>query len=421
MNILLINPFQYFSINKHLHRHYPVPALTLPYLASLIPSGHNISIIDEAKESINYDQPADLVCITTQTVNASRAYAIAAKFRQQGSKVVLGGPHASAVPDEAHEHCDAVAIGNAETMIESIIADTENNQLKPQYHNSIPATIPAHAKGYVNGSWQTSILASRGCELNCSFCSMQNIFGDFYLQRQASEVLEDVAKTTSDFVTFVDDNFYGASRQAHDYYNQIISAVGAKGISWLAQVRLPILTDDVLSRFRDNNCSGVFIGFESINPNNSKDVGKKVDVDYFLNQIRRIHDKGLGVVGSFIFGFDEDTPETLQSTVDFCIESKMELTAFSVLTPYPGTKVYQDLDREGRIISRNWDDYDSDKVVFQPKNFTPKQLESDMLKAAKRFYSLKSIYSRMKFGMNYDPLKLYLTPNLLRKYSLMTM
>jgi len=421
VNILFVNPFQYFSINKHLHRRYPVPGLTLPYLASLIPPSHNISIVDEAREPIDYDQPADLVCITTQTVNASRAYNIAGKFRQRGRKVVLGGPHASALPDEAAAHCDSVAIGNAETIMEQIIADAQNSSLKAQYHNSIPAKIPSHARGYVNGSWQTSILASRGCELNCSFCSMQNIFGDFYLQRSADEVLADIAKSTAQYITFVDDNFYGASQQAHDYYNQIIKAVAEKGISWLAQVRLPILTDEVLSRFRDHNCAGVFIGFESINPKNVQDVGKKVDADYFLKQIQRIHAKGLGVVGSFIFGFDEDTPETIQATADFCIESRMELTAFSVLTPYPGTKVYADLNKEGRIISTNWDDYDSDKVVFQPKNFTPQQLESEMFKAAKRFYSMRSIYSRMKFGMNYDQLKLYLMPNLLRKYSLMAM
>ncbi|PLX78141.1 MAG: hypothetical protein C0615_04080 [Desulfuromonas sp.] len=421
MNILLVNPFQYFSINKHLHRRYPVPGLTLPYIASLIPAGHSISIIDEARENVNYDHPADLICITTQTVNAHRAYTIADRFRKRGKMVVLGGPHASAMPDEAQQHCDAVAVGNAETIMAQIVNDAEHRQLRSRYHNSIPEQIPTRARGYVNGSWQTSILASRGCELNCSFCSMQNIFGDFYLQRNIAEVLRDIEKTKTDYITFVDDNFYGASKKANAYYDQIIQKVAARGISWLAQVRLPILTDNVLSKFRDNNCAGVFIGFESINPKNVNDVGKKLDADYFINQIQRIHDKGLGVVGSFIFGFDEDTPETIERTVDFCIESRMELTAFSVLTPYPGTKVYSDFEREGRILSRDWRRYDSDQVVFQPNHFTPQQLETSMLKAAKKFYSVKSILSRMKRGMNYDPVKLYLVPNLLRKYSLMTM
>ncbi len=421
MNILLINPFRYFSINRHLHRRYPVPGITLPYLASLIPPGHEITIVDEAREAIDYDRPADLVCITTQTVNAARAYAIADRFRQRGSRVVLGGPHASALPDEAGAHCDAVAVGNAETIIARIVADAESGQLRRRYHNTVPTEIPEHARGYVNGSWQTSILASRGCELNCSFCSMQNIFGDFYLQRKAEQVIDDIGKAMADTITFVDDNFYGASARSHRYYNRIIDAVAARGISWLAQVRLPILTDDVLARFRDSNCAGVFIGFESINPDNTRDVGKKVDSDYFLEQIGRIHDHGLGVVGSFIFGFDEDTPETIERTVDFCIDSRMELTAFSVLTPYPGTRVYREMAEQGRILSTDWDDYDSDTVVFRPKNFTPRQLEREMLRAAKKFYSLGSIYKRMKSGMNYDLMKLYVMPNLLRKYSLMTM
>jgi len=178
------------------------------------------------------------------------------------------------------------------------------------------------------------------------------------------------------------------------------------------------LTDEVLDKFSRSGCAGFLIGFESINPDNSTDVGKKVDVEYFRNEIARIHSKGLGVVGSFIFGFDEDTPETIEKTVDFCIESRMELAAFSVLTPYPGTKVYNDLAQENRILTRNWDLYDSDRVVYQPKHFRPEQLERHLALATKRFYTSGSIYKRMKFGMNYNTMKLYLLPNLLRKMAM---
>ncbi len=418
MNILFINPFQYLSINKFMHRVFPVANITPAYLASLIPAEHSVQIIDEAKEKIDYSIPADLVCISTITVNAKRAYAIAEKFRKQGKKVILGGSHVSAVPEEAKQYCDAIAIGNAETMMEQIIADTENNNLQPFYHNRIPDSIPQKATGTARSRWQTSILASRGCELNCSFCSSQNVFGKFYLQRKLDSVLRDIENLETKYINFLDDNFYGASATANEYYDQILAALERKRISWLAQVRLPVLTDTVLDKFKASGCAGVLIGFESINSDNSSSVGKKVDVDYFYKEIERIHRKGLGVVGSFIFGFDEDTPETLEKTVDFCISSGMELAAFSVLTPYPGTKSFNDLQSEGRILTTDWNLYDSDKVVFQPKNFTPEQLEAALVRATKRFYSATSIIKRMKFGMNYNTIKLYLLPNLLRKYAM---
>jgi len=398
-----------------MHRIFPVANLTPAYIASLIPEEHTVSIIDEAKQKIDYDTPADLICISTITVNAKRAYAVADRFRSRGKKVILGGSHASALPEEAKQHCDAVAIGNAETMIDRIIKDAENNRLQPYYHNKIPETIPAKVTGTVRTRWQTSILASRGCELRCSFCSSQNVFGKFYLQRHLDPVLRDIDNLKTRYVNFLDDNFYGASPQANAFYDRILDALSRKDISWLAQVRLQVLTDEVLEKFRQSGCAGFLIGFESIHSGNSRDVGKRVDAEYFRQQIARIHDKGLGVVGSFIFGFDEDTPETIDQTIEFCIQSRMELAAFSVLTPYPGTKCYDDLAKEGRILTRNWDLYDSDRVVFQPKNFTPEELETHLIQATKRFYTANSIYKRLKFGMNYNTIKLYLLPNLLRK------
>ena len=402
-----------------MHRVFPVANITPAYLASLIPPGHSVRIADEAKETIDYNIPADLVCISTITVNANRAYAIADKFRQLGKSVVIGGSHASAVPEEAKQHCDAVAIGNAETVMDHIIADAQKNNLQPYYHNKIPDSIPTGSTGSVSSRWQTSILASRGCELNCSFCSSQNIFGKFYLQRSLDAVLQDIDRTETQYINFLDDNFYGASQSANEYYDKILEAMARKGIAWFAQVRLPVLTDIVLEKFKKSNCIGFLVGFESINPENGADVGKKVGVNYFRKEIERIHRKGLGVFGSFIFGFDEDRPETLEETVDFCIESQMDLAAFSVLTPYPGTTVFNDLQEQGRILTTNWDQYDTDKVVFQPTHFTPAQLEAHLIKATKRFYSAKSIYKRMKFGMNYNTMKFYLLPNILRKVAMM--
>ena len=422
MRILLINPFKYFGINKSLHRRYPVPAVTLPYLSSLIPDGHQVDILDEAVDVIDYGTPADLVGITTLTVNAHRAYEIAREFRQRGAKVVMGGPHVSAVPEEAIRYCDALAIGNAEATLPQIVRDAESGTLQQFYLNTQPRAIPSRIIGSVESGWQTSILASRGCELSCDFCSMQNIFGKFYLQRDARSTIEDVLQAKSRMLSFVDDNFYGASTASQAYYDRILDAINQNDKQWVAQVRLPILRNErVLKKFRDSNCAGLFIGFESINKDNSRAIKKKVDKELYTRQIDKIHAYGIGVIGSFIFGFDSDTPQTIEETVDFCIDTGMEMTAFSILTPYPGTKVYKDLKDQGRLLSEDWRLYDSDRALFQPINFSPEELEHQVLMAAKRFYSTSSIVKRMKFGMNYNPFKLYLLPNLLRKFSLLSM
>lgn len=421
MNILMVNPFQLISLNRYMHRAFPVANITPHYLASLVPPGHNVGVIDQARQKVDFDSPADLVFVTALTVTSSKAYAIADEFRRRGARVVLGGPHASAVPEEAKLHCDAVAIGSAETIMAQIIADADRGELKSFYHNSQPDSLPENINGRSATSWQTSILASRGCELQCSFCSAQNIFGKFYLQRPIEKVLADIEATETNYVNFLDDNFYGASPNAHDYYDQILEAVRRKNISWLAQVRLPVLTDEVLSKFRDSGCAGFLIGFESINQVNTKSVGKKVDPEIFLREIERIHAKKLGVVGSFIFGFDGDTPETIDSTVDFCIEAKMELTSYSILTPFPGTQVYRDLDSQDRILSRDWSRYNCDEAVFQPKHFTPSQLELHKWRAVKRFYKCSSIFKRMQFGMNYSTMRMFVLPNVVRKMAAMQM
>ncbi len=269
MKILLINPFRYFSINRHLHRRYPLPAVTLPYLASFIPDRHQVEIIDEALGAIDFDTPADVVGITTLSVNAHRAYEIAAEFRKRGRRVIMGGPHVSAVPDEAKAHCDTVAIGNGEGTFPTIIADLEQGILKDFYHNTQPSVIPENINATAGSSWQTSVLASRGCELSCDFCSMQHIFGNFYLQRDAPSTIKDIREVKTQIISFVDDNFYGASSSSQSFYDKVLDEIAASGKQWMAQVRLPILRNKrTLEKFRDSNCIGLFVGFESINPAN---------------------------------------------------------------------------------------------------------------------------------------------------------
>ncbi len=416
MRITLIHPFQFFGLDRFAYRFLPLNGITLTYLARLIPPGHDVRLLYEAREAINYAAPTDVVAITTLTVMANKVYRIADRFRKKGVKVILGGPHASAVPEEAKNHADAVAIGNAETTLPDIINDLEKGSLQPFYHNFVPTQLPALNNIAAPNRWCTSIMASRGCEMNCEFCSSRSIFGSFYLQRQYSEVEQELRKVSSPNIFFVDDNFYGASRKTRAYYTKILKTVAKTGKKWHAQCRLPIVQDEAtMDFFARTNCNALLIGFESLNPENNHQVAKQtVSRKHYLSVVKRLHDHGIGVVGSFIFGFDNDTKETIAETLNFCIESKLELALFSVLTPFPGTPLHERLDRERRILNRNWDDYTLAKCVFRPRHFSPEELENRVVTAEKEFYSLRSIVKRSQFGMKYRYLEKYLPVNLLR-------
>ncbi len=416
MKITFIHPFHYFGLNRFAHRLMPLHGVTLAYLERLVPPEHDVRLVYEARESINYTRPSDLVAITTLTVTAKRAYRIADRFRKKGITVVLGGPHASARPAEAKQHADAVAIGNGETTLPQIIRDIEGKGLKPFYHNFVPDRLPPLENISAPNRWCTSLMASRGCEMNCEFCSMQSIFGKFYLQRHPGEVEREIRKITSPNLFFVDDNFFGTSRRIRTYYTEILKAVAKTGKNWYGQCRLPIVEDETtLDLFALTNCNALLIGFESLNPDNSRAVAKQaVNRDYYLSVIRKMHSRGIGVVGSFIFGFDHDTPDTIKQTLAFCIESKMELAFFTILTPFPGTALFDRLDREGRIIDRNWDNYTMDKCVFQPKHFSPEELTASLNWAEREFFSLRSIRKRSQLGMKYGYLEKFLSVNLLR-------
>ena len=375
---------------------------------------------DEALGPIDYDTPTDLVAITAMTVNVRHAYRIAEKFRDQGVKVIMGGPHVSAVPHEARQYCDAVAVGNAETLMDRIIADAEQGKLQPLYHNRLPTELPQRLRISAENRWTTSIMASRGCELNCEFCTMQNVFGKFYLHRKLVYVLDELQHVRTRNVFFVDDNFYGASSASRAYYTQIMETLAIQGTRWVAQCRLPaIKSDKTLDLFTRSGCIGLLIGFESLNPDNRSQVSKqRISRDAYASDIKRIHDHGIGVIGSFIFGFDEDTPDTIRETLDFCIDNKIEMALFTVLTPFPGTPLFRRLSEEGRIISKDWDNYTMLKSVFRPKNFTPQELEESVMEATRKFYSVPSIIRRSQFGMNYDYAFNFLTSNILRQFGI---
>lgn len=420
MKITLIHPFHYFGLNRFAHRLLPLQGITLTYLARLIPPGHDIRLVYEARGAIDYREPADLVAITTLTVTAKRAYRIADRFRQNGATVILGGPHASALPAEAKCHADAVAIGNAETTLPDMIRDLECGRLKPFYHNHVPDRLPSLGNLATPNRWCTSLLASRGCEMNCEFCSMQSIFGQFYLQRDPGEVVREIRRVRSPNIFFVDDNFYGTTRKTRCTYTSLLEAVAKTGKNWYGQCRLAVVQDEkTVALFARTNCNALLIGFESLNPGNNRLIAKQaVNRQSYLAAIENLHAHGIGVVGCFIFGFDQDTPETIDETLAFCIESKMELAMFTVLTPFPGTALYERLDREGRILSRNWDAYTMDRCVFQPRHFSPEELTAQVNRAERDFFSLRSIYRRSQFKMRYNYLEKYLAVNVLRNIGL---
>lgn len=383
------------------------PPLNLAIVASLTPEDVEVSIIDENLTSINDKMEADLVGITAMTALAPRAYQIAEFFRARGSKVVMGGIHASAKPEEAAQHVDAVAVGEAEATWPQIVEDFRKGRLQRIYKaEQRPSLLGLqvarrnllHASRYlVPGTLQTT----RGCPFACTFCSVTTFFGRSYRFRPVAEVVREVAMLPSKLVAFVDDNIIGNIR----YAKELFRALTPLKIKWFSQGSLNLARDpELMDLAAASGCIGMFIGFESLSESNLKEMRKKQnDAETYAADIDRLHRHGLAIEGAFVFGLDGDDEDVFERTVSFARESKLEAAQFGILTPFPGTPLYDQLERENRITKRDWSLYDVAHVVFQPKRMSPQTLQEGNNWAWKEFYSVKSIYDRLGIFRPYSP------------------
>jgi radical SAM superfamily enzyme YgiQ (UPF0313 family) len=387
---------------------YRLPPVGLMKVAALTPSDWQPTIADEKIESLDLAQEADLVGITAMTPTAKRAYQIADHFRRRGIKVVMGGMHVSNLPDEALQHCDGVVIGEAEHLWPRVLADAAANSLQRTYTHDggYPELVnqprldwePMRPKDYLSVHF---VETTRGCPHDCEFCSVTSRFGGRFRTRPLDEVEAELRAlrsfegllTLKRCVFFLDDNI--VSNRA--YAKELFSRIADLDLNWFGQASVNLVRDpEILRLARKSGCTGVFIGFETLCDECLASVGKKFNrpADY-LDVVQKIHDHGIGIDGSFVFGFDEDTEAAFDRTLDFVMRAKLEIAYFSILTPYPGTRLHARLAAENRLLTHDWDYYDANHVVFRPRLLTPEKLLDGYQYVLKEFYSLSSIFRRL--------------------------
>jgi len=393
----------------------PCPHLGLAMVAALTPPEVEVSLTDENVAVIDFQKETDLVGITVLTITAKRAYEIADTFRAMGVKVILGGSHPSALPKEAIQHADAVVIGEAEGIWANVIEDFKANKLQSIYSqreqpNLLNLPIP-RLDLFTDGAYyfQNTISTTRGCPYACSFCSVSSFFGRSYRCRPVEEILKEIETLNhKKLICFVDDNIVGNPKFAKDLFRALIPYK----LKWIAQASVTIVRDDELLKLATaSGCMTLLIGFETLSPANLSSVGKSVNaVNEYETVIRKIHSHGIGVHGFFVLGFDEDNEDVFERTVRFAQKMRLESAQFAWLVPYPGTVLCESLDKAGRIITKDWSQYES-SIVFETKLMSREILQKGRDWAWREFYSLPSIWRRLgvirRYSVSFWVLNLY--------------
>jgi len=376
------------------------PPLSLLTIAGLTPEDRYKMIVrDEHVEPVEVDEDVDLVAMTVYVSSAHRAYEVADQYRRRGAKVVLGGIHPTTMPAEAAQHADAVCIGPAEPVWADILRDFERGALKKFYRAAClgsAALVPRARRDLMNQNAYLvtqTMVTSRGCPHACDFCYKSSFWGkSYYESRELDRIEDELASFPNKFVFFLDDNFLAGRRRAREIFRMLRGS----GMAWQASASLDVARDAAfLDEAYEAGCRSLFVGFESLSPQNMRQANKPVNVvtDY-AEAVHRFHDAGIMLNASFVFGFDCDSPDVFDRTLDFAITSKIETATFHVLTPFPGTRFFEQMAADGRLLHRDWRLYDTRHAVFRPRAMTRDQLETGYWRSYKEFYTYGSILRR---------------------------
>jgi radical SAM superfamily enzyme YgiQ (UPF0313 family) len=376
------------------------PIITLPHVATITPREHDVKIVNENYSDIDFNEDVDLVGITCYTMTAPRVYKIADEFRSRGKKVVLGGYHPTAMPDEAIQHADSIVKGEAEASWPKLLKDVENGSLKPFYEqdpNFDMAEIqPIRRDLILHNPLLGAVQSTRGCSNRCEFCAISSFCKHGIKQRPIKNVVEEIQQMPNKLFIFHDPHLTAIPQYAKELFKEMIKQKVNK--SWLANGTTNVLgkvDEEFLRLARKAGCLEWFIGFESVSQKALNSIKKTHNkVENFKRLIKKLHKHGMAVQAGIIFGFDEDTPDIFDLTLEKMYEFELDIVEVNILTPYPGTPLFDRLDKEGRIISRDWSRYNQVDVVFKPKNMTEKELFEGARKVAMEFYSISNIIGR---------------------------
>ena len=411
MKILLISPSAYPELKAP--GGLMIPQLALHILEGLTPSRHEVKIIEEETASIPLDEPCDLVGISCMTSNAPRGYELAGEYRKRGKKVVIGGIHPTILPDEAAVHADSVVVGEAEGVWERILEDFENNSLKPRYHEPAVSLDRYIAMKYRKDSKRRMfnaipIMTTRGCPYECDFCCVSSIYGKKIRHVPIVNVVRDIEEADGNFHIFLDDNIIGDPRYAKDLFK----AIKPLKIKWAGQASISFVHDAELMKLAaESGCVALFFGLESVSTVQLKKMRKSIkEIERMGEAVKRIKDTGIHFHASFVFGFDDDDASIFPDTLEFLEKHSIGSASCNVLTPYPGTRVYEQFKNEGRLLTDNWKYYDHSSVVFQPRNMSPYELQTGVIRLKKQYCSTGSIFKRLPGNMAHP--FLYLAANI---------
>ncbi len=410
------------SPGYHVFSRWGLPRLGTIMLGTILKRhGYDVKIFVEDVRSITFEDvfDADAVGISTITSTAPRAYEIARIVRREGIPVFMGGPHVTFLADEALAYCDYVLRGEAEETILPFIRaleagagfedipglsyrngdalvrtmDVERCPDLDRYPHPDFTLIHGYEKGIDRASF-TPVMTSRGCPFGCNFCAVTSMFGRRYRFRSVAHVIDELLERRPKWTFFYDDNF--AANRAHT--KELLREMIRLNVNtrWTAQVRIDIAEDEeLLELMRASGCYYVYIGLESVNPKTLKALNKSQTVEDIEAATLAIHRYGIRIHGMFIFGADDDDIATIRQTVKFAKRLEIESVQFMVLTPLPGTWVFEHFEEEGRLLSRDWGYYDAHHVVFRPKGMSYWELQKETIRAMMRFYSFGQIFNRL--------------------------
>ncbi len=372
------------------------PPLGLATLAGYLDDSDEVSIQDEHVETLDLNDQPDVVVIQTYITSAYRAYALADHYRARGAHVCLGGLHATALPDEAARHADSVFIGPGEDTWPAFLADFRAGRPKSRYTSTTRTLdhLPPIRRDLIKRHLYlvpNSVVVSRGCPHTCDFCYKEAFFkgGRSFYTRRVDQALGEIAALPGRHLYFLDDHLFGNPRFALALFD------GMRGMGRLWQAAgtvQSVLAPGLIERAAACGLRSLFVGFETLNPNNLVAQHKAQNLRHdYAAAIRRLHDLGVMVNASFVFGMDEDEPDVFDRTVEWAVGMGIETATFHILTPYPGTALHARMSRQKRILHSNWDLYDTRHAVFQPARMTPEALEAGYWRAYRQFYSWRNI------------------------------
>lgn len=384
--------------------------LNLGVLAALTPPDVEVKLYDDRMESIPYDEPTDLVGITTETYNARRSYEICAEYRSRGVPVIMGGVHPVLLPEEAAQHANSLFLGDAETMWAQVVEDGRRHRLKPRYNGPVGRPQPGvltrrdlfEGKGYLP---LTLVQFSRGCRFNCHFCAVARYFERQQYYRDIPEVIAEIESQPRKLVFFVDDNINSYPEFSMKLYREI----KALKIHWVSQSTIDMAENPkLMDAMLEAGCLGHVVGFESVDPRNLKHMRKASNLprwERYARQLKAMREYGLQTWASFVLGYDFETPASVKDTADFALDNKFTFAAFNILMPYPDTPMFKQLAAENRLLygGKWWlhPDYRFNSAAFVPRSCSPEELTQACWEARKRFNSFSSlVYRAMDFKTN---------------------